>query len=206
MISRVAADHLDPDTCEVLEVWRSINENLIGAEGYPTQNGLASVVGVRRRDQVELYVHYWLSQSGVGLLYREDEPVTPARYAGLRDQAVGELEAMGFIVDNAQYRTLDPSAREHILTSLPVFGGGAAATPEPIDSVETDAEIEDVEAETAFAIEDGDPETILVLDESSAVSDPSDSTNDPVRPRGGRSFPELDPDSWKVFFRMIASL
>jgi hypothetical protein len=206
VIAQISDDHLDPNACEVLEVWRSINENLVGAEGYPTQNGLASVIGVRRREQIELYVHYWLSESKVGLLYREDEPITPANYATLRDHAVGELEAMGFIVDNAQYRTLDTAARERVLAAMPVFGGGAAAAPESAVLVDDENEIEDVEAVTAFAIEDDDPETILVLDESSAVSVPSVSSNDPRRPQGSRTFPELDPDSWKVFFRMIASL
>lgn len=204
MIARVAEDHLDPSLVEVLEVWRSINENLIGAEGHPTQSGLATVVGVRRQGRVELYVHYWLSQSQVGLLYREEDAVTPASYALLRDRAVADLEAMGFIVDNAQFRALDQAGRARLFAT-PVFGGGVAAA-DLAEAVLDGEDIEDVEAVTAFAVDDGDPETILVLDETSAVSVPPAPASVTASPRGGRAFPELDSDSWKVFFRMIASL
>lgn len=204
MMERLPDGYLDPARFEILEVWRSINENLVGAEGHASQLGLATVVGARSNGRIGLYVHYWLIEDRVGLLYREDATITPQNYAHLRDEAVAQLEAMGFIVDNAQYRAIDEAGREHLKQTLPAFGGGpaveAAPEPEAADELELadadDDALEEVEAVTAFVAPE--PETILLLDE--------DAPPTAVRSQAGQgAFPQLDPDSWKVFFRMIAS-
>lgn len=205
MMERLPDSHIDPARFEILEVWRSINENLVGAEGYPSQLGLATVVAARSNGRIGLYVHYWLIEDRVGLLYREQATITPQNYAHLRDEAVAQLEAMGFIVDNAQYRAIGEAGRERLKQTLPVFGGGpaaqASAEPEADDELElVDADddvLEEVEAVSVFVAPE--PESILLLDE--------DAPPTAVGSKAGQgAFPQLGQDSWKVFFRMIASL
>lgn len=198
---------LDASKLEVLEVWASINENMMTAEHYTTQLASASVIGVREDGEIRLYVHYWLIDDRVGLLYVETDPLSPANYAESRDEAVASVESMGFIVDSVRIRDMEPEDRQQKLAAMPAFGGAPAG-----EGDDGEAELEDIEMvddDTASSIvdleadpEDMDPETILILD----ADDSTTSSGPAGHAVSARFGGEVDPGMWKVFFRMIASL
>ncbi len=171
---------LTPD--QVLEIYRSSNQNLMSAESYPSQASEATVVGCQVNDKIRLFVHYFLYDDNVGLLYQEDEPISPNSYGAQRDFAVESVESLGFLMENFQFGQMTEQEKRESMAKLPVFGGHGRHVAE-LDST-TRME---------------DPETILILDDE---PDP----HDVAMPSLGRlEGIQLDQDSWKVLFRFIAS-
>lgn len=198
------ADRVDVAQDEVLEVYRSINENLMSADGHPSQPSLASVVGVKESGsgRVRIFVHYFLLEDRVGILYEEEDEVSPKSYAGKRDEAIESVESMGFILDNMQFRSLDEDERQRAFETLAAFGARPGET-ETGTGAEASDEAGDEELEEAEIDEEGDdappaddPETILILeDDEEQEEKPAAEAGDGLG----------DPELWRVFFRMIAS-
>ncbi|RMF15720.1 MAG: hypothetical protein D6761_07360, partial [Candidatus Dadabacteria bacterium] len=107
----------------IVELHRSINENLMSAESYPTQHSEATIVITRDSQGVKLFVHYHLYDDDVGLLYQETDPITRDNFAMIRDMAIQSVEAMGFILERIDVRSLPEQDRLDLLARLPAFGG-----------------------------------------------------------------------------------
>lgn len=207
MIQRIGdIDHLDLKPHEVLEVFRSINENMMSAESYPTQLSEAAVIGARRGDRIRIFVHYYLAEDKVGLLYGETDSVTVDTYQAMRNAAIDSVEAMGFLLENLNFRKRNAAEQARILAELPAFGGTAARVR--IGGVT--ASVPDAASEVATAAA-ADPETIFILDDEEVAQDaPPASVAAAVPATAAKELlpttVSLAPDTWKVLFRLIASL
>jgi len=198
VIERVSnRNFLEFEPEHVLEVYRSINENLASVEGHAMQMSTVTIVGARHGQKIGLFLHYWLTEDRLGVVYRETDPLTPKNYAQYRDEALASCEAMGFILDNAGYRSLSEEQRKRLVADSPAFGGGPAAEPVAVAESEADGAAAESEPTTAEFDAD-DPETILVLEEQ------SEQIEAPHVPSGEVAM--LGNDQWTVFFRLMASL
>lgn len=140
--------HLDPTALqEILEIYRSVNENMMSYGEFSSQLADAFVVGCREQGKISLYVYYYLYEAQRGLLFQESEPLTPKNYAEKRKEILESIEAMGFIMNNVGYRNLPDAEREKVLSILSVFGKSPEKGEEGTK----------------------DPETILILEEEEKV-------------------------------------
>jgi len=156
---RKDADRLDPSTItEILEIYRSVNENMMSFGEFPTQLADAFLVGCREKTKISLYVYYYLHEAKKGLLFEETDPLTPRNYAEKRREILDSIEAMGFIMNNLGYRNLPPLEQKKLLSSLAIFTGF-------------------VEKEEGSVQKD--PETILILEEEKQEEKPSPPRLDP---------------------------
>jgi hypothetical protein len=139
------ATRLDPSALtEILEIYRSVNENMMSFGEFPTQLADAFLIGCREKEKISIYVYFFLHEANKGLLFEETESLTPKNYAEKRREILESIEAMGFIMNNLGYRNLPPQEQKNLLTILSIFTGSGGEREEA---------------------EKKDPETILILEE-----------------------------------------
>jgi len=142
-------NHLVVKREEILEIYRSVNENLSSVQGRPTQPTVATVVTLKEAGKIKIYCHFYLSQDRVGVLYQKEGEIDPRSYEERRREVLEEVESMGFIMNNVGFRALPEVEQERILKTYPVFGGRFSEENEGGEEKG----------------EEKDPETILVLEE-----------------------------------------
>ena len=169
----------------IVEVYRSANENMITLAGYPMQPSVASLVSIKGAQGILIFVHFYLLQDEVGVLYQVEEPVTEQNYAQVRGEALAEVEAMGFIMNNTFFHRLSPAEQQKLVAGLPIFGGGKASSSPAKESLQAEGDSKEE-----------DPETILVLEEEAGESGPPE----------GESAVSIEKGTWEILFRLLASL
>lgn len=187
MIERVGKEsQIRAKISEILEIYRSINENMMSAENYPTQKGEAVLAGVKVGNKIELYVHYFLYDNEIGLLYKETDPIHPQNYTAYRDAAKDSIESMGFMLENKNFRKLSEDQKIQLITSLRAFGG----TGKKVGAF--------ANSQTQV-----DAPSILILDET--VHDVTSAPKLQAASAKAEAT-SIDDETWNLFFRFIASL
>lgn len=194
MIERIpGGTTIAADASAIVEIYRSINENMMSAESYPTQLSEAVVVSVRADTGIDIFVHYYMYDDEVGLLYREMDAVTPQNYTSYRDLAVDSVESMGFILENKNYRKLPDTEKGKLLATLLAFGGKGRK----------------VGAFANSKTQLQDSPSVFLLDETvhEAAALPKKNTLATATPVTAESTNfQLNEATWNIFFRFVASL
>ncbi|MCW5830125.1 MAG: hypothetical protein KIT79_12520 [Deltaproteobacteria bacterium] len=134
-------DHVEAKPDRVVSLIRSLNKiDLIpqdGGDGEP-EPAEAFIVGVQRTpDQYELFAYLYHERTFTPRVYVWDGPkVTRASFADVEMQALNFIESMGFMMDNTQFRKLQPEERQSVFESVPVFASGGGSYRQELESKE----------------------------------------------------------------------
>jgi hypothetical protein len=125
-----------PDTISAL--YQSVNTATVVLSGQPPALASAVIVGHRiasRRYGVVLALH--LSEARKHLIFtHQDGGLDPAGAREAAEEAIGFVESMGFMMENAGWKDLDPVAQRERLAALKVFQppeGSAEEGPKVLD-------------------------------------------------------------------------
>ena len=157
-----ALTHIAADRSQVVALIESINHPHIGVPGYDPQVTHAYVVGVRRHDGLfDLFVYLYLTEDQRAVVYTHTGgPVDLAHYPEVEAEALNFVESMGFMVDNANFRSLPPEQQQALMQSVPCFHADLAAWAASAEVVLEDAEV--IEGDDEAILE---PAEILELEE-----------------------------------------
>ena len=138
-----ALTHIAADRSQVVALIESINHPHIGVPGFDPQVTQAYVVGVRRPDGLfDLFVYLYLTEDQRAVLYTHSGgPVDLSRYPEVEAEALNFVESMGFMVDNANFRSLSPEQQLELMESVPCFHADLAAWAASSETVLEDAEV-----------------------------------------------------------------
>ncbi len=123
----------------VVAIVESINQPQVQIPGKPAQATFGHLVGVRNANQsFSIYVGLHLPRTGENVVYVHDKrQLTAEEYREVEGEGLQFLESMGFMLDNLNFRSLQPAAQEEALKRIPLFApprpapAAAAAGPAP---------------------------------------------------------------------------
>ncbi len=107
----------------IVAIIESINQPMIAARGGAAEPAKAYIVGVRNSSGLfSIYVYLYLVRVHQCLVYLHDPVEIPMEsYHDTELDALGFVESMGFIVDNMNFRKMDPQQQSQLMMSLPCF-------------------------------------------------------------------------------------
>lgn len=108
---------------QVATLVEAINEPNVAVPGEAAQPARAWVIGVRNpTGTFSIAIYLWLAVSRKPVVYLHEKRWLQAdQYAEAEGEAVAFCESMGFMLDNLNFRNLDPSAQTALLGKLPPF-------------------------------------------------------------------------------------
>ncbi len=107
---------------QVVALFQSINAPHLAIPGKQAGPAQAFIVGLRSSGGFAVFVYLFLSEHHDCAVYVSPRRnLSPEEYAGEEAEALGFVESMGFMMDNANYRGLPQDQQEELLKSLPVF-------------------------------------------------------------------------------------
>jgi len=112
---------VDPGSISV--VYQSVNSVSVALPGLSAAMARAVIVGYKlesKRYAVVVALH--LVDAGKHLLFMHDDPhLDPGGARRAATEAISFVESMGFFVENASWKDLDPVAQRELLANLLVF-------------------------------------------------------------------------------------
>ncbi len=186
---------------EIMAIIESINHPHIGVPGHEPQATRATIVGLRNADaSFSVFIALYLESSVANVVYVNDRARFDLQtYPEIEAEALMFMESMGFMVDNAHYRTLDPARQLELIDRLPCFHGdiagwaakhGAAPPTAPTGLV----------AEGDDENEDEPDDDVLDLSEAAVVEEGL-----VIEGVAEESIPALEPDEVARIGRLLAS-
>lgn len=107
---------------QVVALYQSINTPHLAIPGKQAGQAQAFIVGVRSGGGFALFVYLYLAEVGDCAVYVSDQRnMTPEQFRDEEAEAIGFVESMGFMMDNANFRGLPPEQQEELIRTLPVF-------------------------------------------------------------------------------------
>lgn len=126
--------HVPATREQVVAVVESINQPLVSVPGRPPQAVSCHLLGLRNPEGTfAILIALHLPRTGENVVYApERRELTVEQYREVELEGLQFLESMGFMLDNLNFRNLDPSQQEQVLRRIPLLAGpGAAARPRP---------------------------------------------------------------------------
>lgn len=107
----------------IVAIIESINQPMIAARGGAAEAAKAYIVGVRNSSGLfSIYVYLYLVKVHQCLIYLHDPVEIPMdSYHDTEIDALGFVESMGFIVDNMNFRKMEPQQQSALMDSLACF-------------------------------------------------------------------------------------
>ncbi len=107
----------------IVAIIESINQPMIAASGGAAEPAKAFIVGVRNSSGLfSIYVYLYLTKVHQSLIYLHDPvEIQMDSYHDTELDALGFVESMGFIVDNMNFRKMEPAQQRQLMSSLPCF-------------------------------------------------------------------------------------
>ena len=113
----------------IVAIIESINQPMVAARGQAAEPAKAYIVGVRNASGLfSVYVYLYLVNLRECLIYLHDPPeIQMEAYHDTELEALGFVESMGFMVDNLNFRNMQPEQQVELMTSMPCFQQDLAA-------------------------------------------------------------------------------
>ena len=107
---------------QVLSLYQSINSPHLAIPGKPAGPAQAFVVGLRGSGGFAVFIYLYLAEAQDCAVYVPGRRnASPEQYQQDEAEALGFVESMGFMMDNANFRGLPASSQDELLKTLPVF-------------------------------------------------------------------------------------
>ncbi len=108
---------------QVATLVEAINEPNVAVPGEAAQPARAWVIGVRNpTGTFSIAIYLWLAVSKKPIVYLHEKRWLQAdQYGEAEGEAIAFCESMGFMLDNLNFRNLDPAAQTTLLARLPPF-------------------------------------------------------------------------------------
>ena len=107
---------------QVASLQQSINAPHVAIPGKEPGSAHAFVVGLRVGGGLRAFVYLYLSESSDCAVYVSERGVVPAaQVPDEESEALGFVESLGFMMDDARFRTLPAAQQDELLRTLPVF-------------------------------------------------------------------------------------
>lgn len=107
---------------QILSLYQSINSPHLAIPGKLAGPAQAFVVGLRGSGGYAVFIYLYLSEAQDCAVYVPSRRNASAEeYQQDEAEALGFVESMGFMMDNANFRGLPTSHQEELLKTLPVF-------------------------------------------------------------------------------------
>jgi hypothetical protein len=107
---------------QVMALYQSINSPHLAIPGKPAGPAQAFVLGLRGAGGFAVFIYLYLSEAQDCAVYVPGRRnASPEEYQQEEAEALGFVESMGFMMDNANFRGLPPARQDELLKTLPVF-------------------------------------------------------------------------------------
>lgn len=107
---------------QVASLHQSINAPHVAIPGKQPGSAQAFVVGLRVAGGLRAFVYLYLLEAGDCAVYVSERGAVPAsQYADEEAEALAFVESLGFMMDDARFRTLPPAQQDALLRTLPAF-------------------------------------------------------------------------------------
>ena len=107
---------------QVLSLYQSINSPNLAIPGKPAGPAQAFVVGLRGSGGYAVFIYLYLADAQDCAVYAPNRRnASPEEYQQDESEALGFVESMGFMMDNANFRGLPVAQQDELLKTLPVF-------------------------------------------------------------------------------------
>lgn len=115
--------HIHTARESIVAIIESINQPMVAARGQAAEAAKAYIVGVRNASGLfSIYVYLFLVDPRECLVYLHDPPeIQMEEYHETELEALGFVESMGFMVDNLNFRTMQPEQQVELMASIPCF-------------------------------------------------------------------------------------
>lgn len=126
--------HVPASREQVVAVVESINQPQVSVPGRPPQPVSCHLIGLRGQDgALAILIALHLPRTGENVVYvHERRQLTVEQYREVELEGLQFLESMGFMLDNLNFRNLEPAQQEQVLRRIPLLSApGAAARPVP---------------------------------------------------------------------------
>jgi len=192
----------------VVSIIESINHPHVGVPGHSPQTTRAFIVGLRMADgNFAITIALFLEESRINVIYRSDQDrLSVEEYPEIESEALTFMESMGFMVDNTNFRGLEPAAQTTLLETLPCFQADLQAWATRVGFGPADPEAGAASGKAggkakSGAGEDADEpdDSVLDLSESAVIEGLLIDDDVPV------SVPALEPDEVARIARLLAS-
>lgn len=117
---------------QVVAVVEGINQPQVSVPGRPPQPVSCHLLGLRAGDgTLEIVVALHLPRTGENVVYLHTQRrLTVEQYRDVELEGLQFLESMGFMLDNLNFRNLEPDQQEQVLRRIPLLATpGAVPTP-----------------------------------------------------------------------------
>ncbi len=123
--------HLSAPREQVVAVMEGINQPQVSVPGRPPQPVSCHLVGLRAADgTLAIVVALHLPRTGENVVYlHAQRRLTVEQYREVEAEGVQFLESMGFMLDNLNFRNLDPAQQEQVLRRIPLLAPPGASAP-----------------------------------------------------------------------------
>ncbi len=117
---------------QVISLHQSLNAPHLAIPGKKAGPAQAFIVGLRGGQGIGVFVYLYLAESADCAVYVSGKRnATPEDYTDEENDALGFVESMGFMMDNANWRSLPPPRQDELLKTLPVFFKDPKLSPAP---------------------------------------------------------------------------
>jgi hypothetical protein len=117
---------------QVIALYQSLNAPHLAIPGKKAGPAQAFVVGLRGAQGFGVFVYLYLAESEDCAVYVSGKRNANAdEYRVEEEDALAFVESMGFMVDNANWRSLPPARQDELLKTLPVFFKDPKLSPAP---------------------------------------------------------------------------
>jgi hypothetical protein len=118
----VEREHLPVEPPHIVALYQSVNTASVVLPGVPATTARAVVVGFRSGESFDVAVGLHLTKEERHLVFTHDEgPLDSAGARQMAKEALSFVEAMGFFMENVNWRDLGPSGQHELLEGLKVF-------------------------------------------------------------------------------------
>jgi len=167
--------HIQTVRESIVAIIESINQPMVAARGQAAEAAKCYIVGVRNASGLfSVYVYLYLVDLRECLVYLHDPPeIQMEEYHDTELEALGFVESMGFMVDNLNFRNVQPEQQVELMDSIPCFHGDLKAF------AKTHLAGQDPSDEEEGAVEGGEKvdlspleDDIIELEDAEIVSEP----------------------------------
>ncbi len=116
--------HIQATREQIVAILESINQPMVAAMGRSAETAKAYIVGIRSQSSglFSIYVYLYLVDAKECLIYLHDPPeIQMETYHDIEVESLAFVESMGFMVDNVNFRDMQPDQQEEYMDGIPVF-------------------------------------------------------------------------------------
>jgi hypothetical protein len=107
---------------QVIALHTSLNSPHLFIPGKPAGPAQAFIVGLRGSTGIATFIYLYLSEAADCAVYVSKKRNTSLEeYLGEEAEALAFVESMGFMMDNANWRSMPVPTQEEMIKTLPVF-------------------------------------------------------------------------------------